>query len=111
VPELDRAGEREDADDRDGKSAHEVGGDHDPAALDAIRHDSAEQNEEGKRKRPGQADDRERRGRVGEVVDLPGEGDEVDPVADERDGHACPEEGEIPDPQGGGDPAHSLRGV
>jgi hypothetical protein len=111
VPELDRARQGEDPDDGDGQSPHQVGGDHDSATLDAIGDDPAEQDEDAKRQGPGQTDDREGRGRVREVVDLPGERDEIDPVADERDGHARPEESEVPDPQSGGDPDRGRAGL
>ena len=46
--------------------------------------------------RPGDADDRERGRRVRELVDLPGDRDGVDPVADQRHGHPGEEQREIP---------------
>ena len=75
--------------------AHEVGGDHHAAAVHAIGHHAARQQEERQADRPGQTDDRERRGRVGDRVGLPGDRDEIDAVADQRDREARPQQGEV----------------
>jgi hypothetical protein len=108
VPELHHAGDGEGADDSDGEGPHEVGCDHDPSALDAIRDDAAQQDEERQGQGPRDADDGERGGRTREVVDLPGQGYEIDPVPHERDRHSRPEECEVPDPQHRGDPEGSA---
>ena len=53
------------------------------------------EDEEDERQRPGDADDGERRGRVRELVRLPGDRDQVDAVAEKRHGHPGPEQREV----------------
>jgi hypothetical protein len=75
-------------------------GDHQqPAALEAIAQDTGEQQPRDLRKRPGEADDRQRSRLVRDVVDEPGDRHQVDAVADERHGPADSEQPEVAVPQ------------
>ena len=80
MPELDRAGKREDGDGGGGNPADYVGGDHDAAPLEPVGDDASDEDEEGEQGVPRQPDQREGGRRVRELVDLPGEGDDVHAV-------------------------------
>ena len=68
-----------------------------PAPLEPVGDHAADQDEDADRKRPGHADQRERRRRVRELVNLPRERYDVDAVAGEGHGRAGPEQREVPD--------------
>ena len=55
----------------DGRGAHQVGADHQPAPVVSIAEDPADQDEEDERQGPGQPDERERGRHVADLVDLP----------------------------------------
>jgi hypothetical protein len=98
VPQLERLGHREHADRSDRGASDPVREhQHDPA-LEAVADRAAEQQEQHLWEHPGDTDDRKRRGRVGERVDLPGDRDRVETVAEERHGHPGPKEREVADP-------------
>jgi hypothetical protein len=65
------------------------------AAFEPIGDHATDQDEENHRCRLDGPDDRERGWRVPEVVDLPGDGDHEEPVADQRDRPAGPEQREV----------------
>ena len=71
----------------------QVRADHDPPPLEAVARHPSEQ-EEDRRHGHRDADDGHRRGRVGELVDLPRHGDEERAVAEQRDAHRHPEPAE-----------------
>ena len=96
VPELERAGEREDGDHADCQPARDVRGEHQAAAVEAVAHDAAQQQEGERRHGHGDADHRERRRRVGERVDLPRQRDDEDAVSQQRDAHPAPQQPEVP---------------
>ncbi len=64
---------------------HQVGADHQPAAVVAIAEDAAEQEEQDERDRPGNPHHRERGRHVADLVDLPGQCDREEAVAEQRD--------------------------
>jgi hypothetical protein len=79
------------------EKACEVREDHHPPTVDPIRDDAAEEHEHDDGDRPRDSDGPERRRGIGQLVHLPGDRDEVDAVAEERERHRDEEEGEIPD--------------
>ena len=68
-------------------------------ALDAIAQHAAERNQEHERRRLDGSHDRKRGRHVPKVVDLPGDGDEEDAVADQRHRLPRPKDGEVADLQ------------
>ena len=99
VPQLQLADDCEHTDDSDGKPAQDVGRQQHAAPLQPVGDRSAEQHEGDLRHRQADADDRERGGRVGELVDLPGDRDEVDPVPEQGDREPAPEQAKVADPE------------
>ena len=99
VPELERPGDREDAQRRDCRAANRVRQHEHEPPLEAVAHDAAEQDQQHLWRRPGDADERERRRRVRDRVHLPGDRDRVQAVAEEGHGHAGPEQGEVANPE------------
>ncbi len=95
VPELQLIGHGEHADQRQDRGADDVGGDHHAPALEVVADHAAAEQEQRHPDRPGQADERERRGHVRQLVDLPRDRDEVDAVADQRDDESAPQQGEV----------------
>jgi hypothetical protein len=95
VPELGllRNGERRDH--GDGREAHEVRDHQQAAALEAVAQHAGEQEARHLGERPRESDDRERAGLVRDVVDEPGDRDQVDAVADERHGLTGPQQPEV----------------
>ena len=108
VPQLDDAGEREDGDRRDRDRPDRVTGDHQPPPVEAVAEHAADEQEDDHRQRPRDAHGGERRGDVREVVDLPGEGNDVDAVAEERDRRPAEQQREVADPQRAQDPDAAL---
>ena len=100
VPDLEHAGERQHARHDQHRRAHEVGGDQHPAALHAVADDPAREQERDHAARPRQADERQRDRVVVDVVDLPRLGHDEDAVAEQRDGHAGPQQREVALAQG-----------
>jgi hypothetical protein len=98
--ELEASRDGEEPEDGEDQAPDQVGGEHDPAPVHLVAAGPAEQQEQHLRGGDGHADQAERAGVVGEPVDLPGEGDEEDAVAEEGDGHAAHEQGEVAQPQG-----------
>ena len=99
MPELERARQGECRDRRRRPGPDDVGRDHDAAAFEPVRDHAPDQHEEPERKRPGQPDQRQRRRRVRELVHLPCNRHDIDPVPDQRDQRAGPEQREVPDPE------------
>ena len=91
------AGDGEHADRTDRQESQDVAGDHQVTAVDAVRQHAGTQQQDDLRERPRDPDGRERGGRVRQLVDLPRDGDDVDAVADHRDGHPDPQPREIAD--------------
>ena len=79
----------------DGEAAHDVGGEHHPAAIEAVADHAAEQQEDDRRHGHRDADDGQRGRRVRERVDLPRHRDQEDAVAEQRDAHAAPQQAEV----------------
>jgi hypothetical protein len=100
VPELDRVGQREHACESRRGTAHEVGGDDDLLALEAIGGDAAQQHKHEDRPGLERTDDAHRRRRIRELVHLPRERDDHDAIADVRDRASGPVESEVPHPEG-----------
>jgi len=103
MPELEHSGERQHGDDGHRERANEVGRDHDPPPVEAVADHPADEQERRHREGPRDADQRKRRRRVGDLVHLPRDGDDVDAVAEERHGRAGPEQRKVPDRQGAQD--------
>lgn len=99
VPQLQVARDREDANGAGRECPRQVGDDDHFPALDPIRRDPTEENERDDRDRLQRSHESHRRGGVGELVDLPRQGDDHDAVAEERDGARGPVEGEVPHPE------------
>ena len=97
VPELERARDREHAHRADRDGTDDVREDHHAAAVETVGDHAAEEQEDDHRGRPGEADEGERGRAVGQLVDLPGHGDDEDAVADERHGHPRPQKAEVAD--------------
>ena len=93
------AGDRQQTDRADRDAANDVSRDHEVATIDAVRQDAAPQKQHDLRQAPGHSHSGERRRRVRQVVGLPGDGDDVDAVSDERDRKARPQEGEVANPK------------
>ena len=85
MPELERTGQGEHRDRCGSPGPDDVGRDHDAAAFDPIRDHTSDQDEQPERKRPGEPDQRQRSGRVRELVHLPRNRHDIDPVPDQRD--------------------------
>ena len=64
-------------------------------ALEAIAPHPGQQQDAHLRQRPGEADQRERAGLVGDVVDQPRDRDQIDAVADQRNRLPDPEQPEV----------------
>jgi hypothetical protein len=96
VPEAQRAGDRERPDRSDRDGLKRIRRQQHAPPLDAVGHCSAEEQEDQLWDRPRDRDERQRGRRAGKLVDLPREGDGVDPVPEQRDGHSAPEQCEIP---------------
>ena len=79
----------------DGEPADDVGGDHHAAAVEAVADHAAQEQEGDGRHRHRDPDERQRRGRVGQRVDLPRHRDEEDAVAEQRDAHPAPQQAEV----------------
>ena len=73
----------------------QIGGDHQPAALEAVAEHPRDQERHDHRQRPREPHQAERRRLVRDVEDEPGDRHQVDAVADERDGLPEPEQAEI----------------
>jgi len=86
------SGDGQGADRRDRGTADHVAGDHQLAPVEPIRQGTGEEHQQHLGQRPGHADERQRRWVVGKLIDLPGDGDDVDAVSDHRDGHPRPQE-------------------
>src|SRR5918994_6952309 len=93
--ELGRLRQGQGRDRRDGDEAHQVGGDHQPPALEAVAQHPRDQQRGDHRKRPGEAQQAERRRLVRDVEDEPRDRDQIDAVADQRNGLAEPEQPEV----------------
>ena len=85
MPQLDDAGQRQDAEQPDGRRTNEVGADHQAAAVVSVREDATQEEKGDERHRPGHADDREGGGHVADLVDLPCQGDREEAVTQEGD--------------------------
>ena len=90
------AAERRGGQPEQGGAAHQVAGEQHAAARQSVGDQSADQQQRELRRGEGDADGRHRRRRARDVVDVPGEGDEQDAVAEQRDAHAGPQQGEVP---------------
>ncbi len=99
MPELDGAAEREDAHRSDDRAPYEVGRHHHAPFLHAVAYHSADQQEHKVWNGHCHTHERQRDGRIREFVDLPREGDQEDPVPQERNRHANPQQTEVAPPQ------------
>ena len=96
LPEPKRAGEREQRENGDSRRPDGVCGEHDSPPVEAVAHDPARNEEEDGRHGHSDADECQRCRRVPEGVRLPGNRDQEDPVAEERDRHPGPQDAEVP---------------
>ena len=95
VPERDRLGQREHPEQRDAGSAQDAGGDQHLPPLEAVGDDAADEHEGDDRDRLRHTDHGQGGRRVPQVEDLPGDRDEEEAVADERNGPADPEQRKV----------------
>jgi CMP/dCMP kinase len=100
VPDLEHARQRQHAGGGQHERADQIGRDQHAAALHAVADDPAGEQERGHAAGPRQPDQRERHRVVVDVVDLPGLGHDEDAVAEQRDGHAGPQQREVALTQG-----------
>ena len=89
----------EDGDHPDREPSRHVRGEHQAAAVEAVAHDAAHQQEGERRHGHGDADHRERRRRVRERIDLPRQRHDEDAVSQQRDAHPAPQQPEVPQAQ------------
>ena len=78
----------EEADRTDGGRAQDVGGDHQPAAVVTIRQCAADEQENDSGQRPRHPDQAQSRWDVADLVDLPRQRKEEEPVTKQRNGAA-----------------------
>ena len=99
VPHLDGVGERQHGEGRAGHGAQQIRRHHHHAAVEAVARHSADQQEDDRRNRHRDAHDRHRRGRVRQLVDLPGDRYQEGAVAEQRHAHREPELAELRVPE------------
>ena len=100
MPQLEDAEQREDPDAADRGRADEIGHDHETAAVVSVRKDTADEQEDHHRQCPRDPHDREGGRDIADLVDLPRQGDVEEAIAEQRDGGAGREEGEVAVRQG-----------
>ena len=98
VPDPDLARQRQQPEDRHGRHPDRVRRDHDLAAVEPVAHGTADQQQHHLRQRHREPDHGERRRQVRDLVRLPCERDRRDAVPEQRDGHAGPQQAELPVP-------------
>ena len=96
VPHVQRPGQGEPSEQGERDSPNGIGGDHHPPSVQPVAHHAADEEERDLGQGHGQAHHGEGGRTVGQLVDLPGQGDHEHPVAKEGDGHAGPQEPKIP---------------
>ncbi len=95
MPESELAGDGKRSDDADRKAAQDVGDEEHAPSLQPVGDRPAEEHERNLRHCEADADEGERGRCVRQLVDLPHDRDEVDPVAEQRDRHPGPEQTEF----------------
>ena len=113
LPEREEARDGERRQHADDDRAPDVRAEHEPATVDAVAEDARREEEDERRDRHRDAEEGQRRGRVPQLVGLPGHRDQEDAVAEEGDGHPGPEHPEVPVPERGEevDPREAARTV
>ncbi len=99
MPELEGPVERQHAHRGDRQTSDQVGRQEDASSIEPVAHHPPDQEEQDVRDGHRQTDERESRRRIRQLVDLPRERDDEDPVAQQGDGHARPEQPEVPVPE------------
>ena len=69
------------------------------SSIESVAHHPPDQEEQDVRDGHRQTDERESRCRIRQLVDLPRKRDDEDPIAQQGDGHARPEQPEVPVPE------------
>jgi len=87
----------------------DVGHDHDPAAIEAVRHHAAKDREEEDRQEPDEVEDPDRQRGSGQLVDEDRTGDRLQPGPDIREEAARPVDGEGPVPERSEAAAETVR--
>jgi hypothetical protein len=95
LPEREQPRERQDRERREHECPPQVGAEHQRPPVQPVAEDAGRQEEGDCRDGHAEAEQRESRRRVPELVGLPGHCDEENPVADQGDRHPGPEEAEV----------------
>ena len=95
VPDLQDPGQRQQAQQADGRGPDQVGSDQQAAAVVSVAEDPAHQDEHDEWQGPGQPNHGHGGRDVADLVHLPGQCDEEEAVAQERDERTRGQEGEV----------------
>lgn len=100
MPQLQVAGQRESTQNEQGRTSHEDGGEHHAPLREPVGGDPAEQHESHQADAVQGGDEREFRGAAAEGDHLPGERDQPQAAAKQRDRQPRPQQPEVALPQG-----------
>jgi hypothetical protein len=100
MPDLDVTPDGKQAEGEHRSRSDPVRDDHHAPAVEAIADDAADEQEHHHRTSPREPDQRDLARAARQLVRLPGERDEEEAVAEQRDRHPGPEQPEVPDRKG-----------